>query len=191
MQSRATCKMESAHQGHVNTSCAQEFHHRRDLQGAGQGSRTSVANLISLEVERGHCAIILVILHFVKPARKSRHHCPFGCFSSAVARVFRSRTMLPFLQGVGRRSTRRQVCMCATRAHSLCALACGFSRWCAKQEGGARTQAATHIWHEWHAKVFFSERCTRLLTGRNAFVGGLPHRRIRALKQRGPYEVSR
>ena len=63
-------------------------HHRRDLQGAGQGSCTSVANQILVEVELGDCAIYLVILHFVKPARKSRHHCPLGCFSSAVARVF-------------------------------------------------------------------------------------------------------
>ena len=83
MQSRATCKMECAHQCHVNMSCAQEFHHRRDLQGAGQGSCTSVANLILVEDQLGDCAIILVILHFVKPARKSRHHCPLGCFSSA------------------------------------------------------------------------------------------------------------
>ena len=58
-------------------------HHRRDLQGAGQGSCTSVANLISFEVERGHCAINLVTLHFDKLARKSKHHCSFGCFSSA------------------------------------------------------------------------------------------------------------
>ena len=122
-------------------------HHRRDLQGAGQGSCTSVANHIVVEVELGDCAINLVILRVVKPARKSRHHCPIGCFSSAVAGVFLSGTMVPFLQGVGRRSTRRQVCIRATRngifaSHSLCALACGISRRCALQEGCARTQAA-------------------------------------------------
>ena len=66
----------------------------------------------------------------------------------------------------------------------------GISRRCAKQEGGARTQAATRIWHECHAKVFFSERCTRLFSGQNESVGGLPHRRIRALKQRRQHEIS-
>ena len=136
MQNRATCKMECAHQGHVNMSCAQEVHHKRDLQGAGQGSCTSVANLITPQVKFDDCAICLVIFPVVKLARKSRHHCPFGCFSSAVARVFRSRTMLPFLQGVDRRSTRRQVYIRATRdgifaSHSLCALACGIFRRCA------------------------------------------------------------
>ena len=64
LQSRATCKTEFAHQGHVNMSCAQEVHHRRDLQGAGQCSCTSVANLISCEGERGDCAIILCDITF-------------------------------------------------------------------------------------------------------------------------------
>ena len=59
----------------MNMSCAQEVYNRRDLQGASKGSSTSVANLIVGEDQRGESAIILVILHFVKPALKSRHHC--------------------------------------------------------------------------------------------------------------------
>ena len=78
----------------------------------------------------------------------------------------------------------------AEKCH-VCALACGISRRCAKQEGGARTQAATRIWHECHAKVFFTKRCRRLFSGQNESVGELPDRRMAASKQRRPHEISR
>ena len=110
---------------------------------------------IVVEDQRGECAIILVILRVVKPARKSRHHCPFGCFSSAVARVFRSGTVVPFLQGVARRSTRRQVCIRAKRngifaAHSLWR----FGLWNFSAVRFARGRCAHSSCC--HAKAFFS-----------------------------------